>query len=131
MFGALATSIVNDIWAEPFGALPGCARGSSRRSRSPYSPCSCNGSSRAGRSLVSLSNSAEGQRRSICARHSRGHSATRTFSSPTGCRPAVCFLSRGQLLKLSEALCNDAHARHVRFRTLVEECADGGGECTA
>ena len=38
---------------------------------------------------------------------------------------------RIHLMKLSEALCDYVHVRQVRFRTLVEEGEDGGGECSA
>ena len=34
-------------------------------------------------------------------------------------------------MKLSEALCNYVCVRQVRFRTLVEESEDTGGECFA
>ena len=34
-------------------------------------------------------------------------------------------------MKLSEALCDYIHVRQVRFRTLVEEGEDRGGECSA
>jgi hypothetical protein len=38
---------------------------------------------------------------------------------------------RIHLMKLSEALCDYIHVRQIRFRTLVEEGEDRGGECSA
>ena len=45
-------------------------------------------------------------------------------------KPTVLEEKRIHLLKLSETLCDYIHVRQVRFRSLVEESDDRGGECS-
>src|SRR5215211_4132662 len=55
--------------------------------------------------------------------------AKRGDAHPGDCTPeGLSAGTRMNLTKLSEALCDHSHVRHVRFRTPVEECEDSGGE---